>query len=69
MAKYEIIIYWSNEDESFIAEIPELPSLMAHGNTQNEALTAAQEVIEMWLSIAKEEGREIPIPKGKLMYA
>jgi predicted RNase H-like HicB family nuclease len=69
MSKYEIIIYWSNEDEAFIAEIPELPSLMAHGATQNEALESAQEVIEIWLSIAKDEGREIPIPKGKLIYA
>ncbi len=69
MGKYEIIIYWSTEDEAYIAEIPELPSLMAHGDTQNEALETAQELIEMWLSIAKEEGREIPVPKGKLMYA
>ncbi|TDE14817.1 type II toxin-antitoxin system HicB family antitoxin [Dyadobacter psychrotolerans] len=69
MSKYEVIIYWSNEDECFIAEVPELKTIMTHGNTQTEALQNAQEVIELWLQVAKEEGREIPEPKGKLMYA
>jgi len=69
MSKYEVIIYWSNEDECFIAEVPELKTIMTHGDTQTEALQNAQEVIELWLEVAKEEGREIPEPKGKLMYA
>lgn len=69
MSKYEIIIYWSNEDDCFIAEVPELKSIMTHGDTPTEALQNAQEVIEVWLAVAKEEGREIPAPKGKLMYA
>jgi len=69
MSKYEVTIYWSNEDECFIAEVPELKTIMTHGDTQTEALQNAQEVIELWLEVAKEEGREIPEPKGKLMYA
>ena len=69
MSKYEVIIYWSSEDECFIAEVPELKTIMTHGDTQTEALQNAQEVIELWLEVAKEEGREIPEPKGKLMYA
>ena len=69
MSKYEVIIYWSSEDECFIAEVPELKTIMTHGDTQAEALQKAQEVIELWLEVAKEEGREIPEPKGKLMYA
>lgn len=69
MSKYEVIIYWSNEDECFIAEVPELKTIMTHGDTQTEALQNAQEVIKLWLEVAREEGREIPEPKGKLMYA
>ena len=69
MNKYEIIIYWSNEDECFIAEVPELKTITTHGDTQTEALQNALEVIELWLEVAKEEGREIPEPRGKLMYA
>ncbi len=69
MSKYEVIIYWSNEDDCFIAEVPELKSIMTHGDTQSEALQNAQEVIQLWLEVAKEEGKEIPEPKGKLMYA
>jgi predicted RNase H-like HicB family nuclease len=69
MANFEIIIYWSYEDEAFLAEVPELPNLMTHGDTQIEALEAAQDAIKLWLTIAAEEGKEIPKPKGKLMYA
>ncbi|PWJ55063.1 putative RNase H-like HicB family nuclease [Dyadobacter jejuensis] len=69
MSKYEVRIYWSNEDDCFIAEVPELKSIMTHGDTQNEALQNAQEVIQLWLEVAKEEGQEIPEPKGKLIYA
>ena len=69
MYKYEIIIYWSKTDEAFIAEVPELPGCMADGKTYNEALTNAQQIIEEWISVANEEGRDIPVPRGKLSYA
>ncbi len=70
MYKYETIIYWSNEDEAFIAEVPELPGCMAHGNTQQEALSNAGDAIELWLDTAREHGDPIPEPKGqRLMYA
>ncbi len=70
MYKYEVIIYWSNEDEAFIAEVPELPGCMAHGGMQEEALKNAQEAILLWVDTAKEFGDPVPDPKGgKLMYA
>lgn len=69
MSKYEIIIYWSDVDDVFIAEIPELKGCIAHGDTQDEALREVNVVAEEWLSIAKEQGWEIPQPKGRLMYA
>jgi predicted RNase H-like HicB family nuclease len=67
--KYEVIIYWSKEDHSFIAEVPELPGCMADGQTYQEALSNAETVIEEWLETAMELNRPIPEPKGKLMYA
>lgn len=67
--KYEIIIYWSADDKSFIAEVPELPGCMADGATQNDALNNAQVIINEWIETAKSLGRKIPKPKGKLMYA
>lgn len=63
--KYEIILYWSNDDEIFIAEVPELPGCKAHGNTQNDALRNAQEAIELWITTAKEFNDQIPEPKGR----
>ncbi len=70
MHKYEIVIYWSNDDQAFIAEVPELPGCIAHGHTPIKALTNCQEAIDLWLDTAKEFGREIPAPKGRrLMYA
>ena len=70
MYKYETIIYWSNEDEAFIADVPELPGCMAHGSTQQEALSNASEAIQLWLDTAREHGDLIPEPKGqRLMYA
>lgn len=70
MYKYEIIIYWSNEDEAFIAEVPELPGCMAHGATPEKALKNAKEAIQLWIDTAKEFGDKIPEPKGnKLIYA
>ena len=67
--RYEIIIYWSNEDQSFIAEVPELPGCMADGRTYQEALSNAETVIQEWIETALELKRHIPEPKGKLMYA
>ncbi len=67
--KYEIIIYWSQEDEAFIAEVPELSGCMADGETYQAALENVQIVIEEWLETAKLKNRPIPNSKGKLMYA
>jgi predicted RNase H-like HicB family nuclease len=68
--RYEIIIYWSNEDDAFIAEIPELKGCMAHGNSYEEALANAKEAIHLWVDTANEFGDPIPEPKGqRLMLA
>ncbi len=70
MHKYEIIIYWSAEDEVFVAEIPELPGCTAHGKTQNEALEETNRAIQLWIDTAKEFGDPIPEPKGRrLIFA
>ena len=69
MYKYERIIYWSEMDNKFIIEVPELAGCMADGKTAEEALQNAEVVISEWLETAKEIGREIPEPKGRLMYA
>lgn len=66
--KYEIIIYWSKEDNFFVAEVPELPGCMADGKTYQEAVSTAQVIIQEWIETAKDIGRAIPEPKGKLMY-
>jgi predicted RNase H-like HicB family nuclease len=65
MNKYEVIIYWSDEDQAFIAEVPELPGCAAHGPTQEAALTSAQEAIRLWIDTTKEFGDPIPPPKGR----
>ena len=67
--KYEIIIYWSESDQTFIAEVPELAGCKADGNTYQEALNQVELIIDEWIETAKMMGRTIPIPKGKLMYA
>jgi len=67
--KYEIIIYWSNENDCFIAEVPELAGCMADGNSYSEALANSQLIIEEWIETATSLGRNIPQPKGKLIYA
>jgi len=67
--KYEIIIYWSEEDNAFIAEVPELPGCMADGKTYQDALRNAEIIISEWIETAKELGRQIPQPRGRLMYA
>jgi predicted RNase H-like HicB family nuclease len=69
MYKYEVIVYWSQEDEAFIVEVPELPGCMADGATYEEAIKNVQIVISEWIETAKELRREIPEPKGKLAYA
>ena len=69
MIKYELIIYWSEEDEAFIAEVPELSGCAADGRTYKEALENVEIVINEWIETAKELGRAIPKPKGRLMYA
>lgn len=67
--KYEIIIYWSEDDKSYIAEVPELAGCKADGNTLEETLQNVQAVINEWVATARSLGRTIPVPKGKLMYA
>ncbi|HEX9918774.1 MAG TPA: type II toxin-antitoxin system HicB family antitoxin [Pyrinomonadaceae bacterium] len=70
MHKYEIIIYWSREDEVFVAEVPELPGCAAHGDTHAAALASADEAIRLWIDTAKEFGDPVPEPKGRrLMLA
>ncbi len=67
--KYEIIMYWSQEDSTYIAEVPELAGCMADGETYQEALANVEVVIDEWIETAQMKGRPIPVPKGKLMYA
>ena len=67
--RYEIIIYWSEEDKAYIAEVPELPGCAADGTTYQKALAQAETVIDEWIETAKELGRPIPKPRGRLLYA
>ena len=69
MSKYEMVIYWRSEDDAFIVEVPELAGCMADGATYQEAVVNAEIVINEWLETAKAEGRPIPEPKGRLIYA
>ena len=69
MDRYEIIMYWSNEDEAFIAEVPELPGCMAHGESQEDALASIKEAMRLWVDTAREFGDPVPEPRGRLMYA
>ena len=70
MDKYEIIIFWSEEDSAYVADIPELPGCMAHGNSHEEALANAKSAAKLWLETATEYGDEIPAPKGRrLLFA
>ena len=69
MSKYEVIIYWSSEDKAFIAEVPELPGCAADGATKQAALKNVDLVIKEWIATAKEMGRLIPEPKGRLVFA
>ncbi len=67
--KYEMIIYWSKEDDCFVVEVPELPGCMADGHSYQEAASNAELIIQEWVDTARDAGRPIPEPKGKLMYA
>ena len=68
-SKYEIIIFWSEEDNEFIADVPELPGCMASGETYQAALTNAEQIIQEWIDTAKELGQTVPEPKGRSVYA
>ena len=69
MTKYEIILYWSSEDDAFIAEVPELAGCAADGATRQEALAKVEVIIAEWMETARELGRPIPEPKGRLLFA
>ena len=67
--KYEIIIFWSADDDAFVAEVPELPGCMADGKSYQEAISNAEQIIQEWIDTATELGRSIPEPRGRLTYA
>ena len=69
MTRYALIIYWSDADQAFVVEVPELPGCMADGATYVEAATNAQQVIDEWIATAQEEGRTIPEPQGRVRFA
>lgn len=69
MTRYEIIMFWSAEDATYVAEVPELPGCMADGPTYQEALANAETIIQEWIETAHELGRAIPEPRGRLVYA
>lgn len=69
MIRYKMIIYWSEEDQAFIAKVPELPGCAADGSTYQEAITNAEVVVQEWIETAKELGRPVPEPKGRLTFA
>lgn len=68
-AKYEIIIYWSGDDQAFVAEAPELPGCMADGASYQEAVAAIEVAIDGWIETARQIGRTVPEPRGRLMFA
>ena len=69
MPKYELVIWWSSDDDAFVVEVPELAGCMADGRTYEEAATNAQTAIALWIETARELGRAIPEPRGRLAYA
>ena len=69
MTKYEVLIYWSEDDQSYIAEVPELPGCVSDGATYQKALNNVEIIIKEWIETAKELGRPIPKPKGRLIFA
>ena len=66
---YEMIIWWSAEDDAFVVDVPELPGCMAHGATRQEAIKNAENAIKFWIKTAKDDGQEIPQPRGRLVFA
>lgn len=66
---YEMIIWWSIEDDAYLVDVPELPGCMAHGSTRQAAIKNAEAAIQFWLKTAKEDGLEIPVPRGRLVFA
>ena len=66
---YEVIVYWSDIDNCYLAEVPELSGCMADGKTRSEAINNAEVVIREWIEAAEEDGREVPVPQGRLIYA
>ena len=66
---YELVVTWSPEDDAFVVDVPELPGCMAHGHTPAEAVANAQDAISLWLDVAKDMGRPIPVPRGRLLSA
>ena len=69
LIKYELVIYWSEEDQGFVVEVPELPGCVADGESYAQAVANAQVVIEEWIETARQLNRPIPEPRGRLMYA
>lgn len=67
--KYEVIIYWSEEDQAFVAEVPELPGCVADGGTKAQALEQVEQVAREWIETAQSLGRQVPEPKGRLLFA
>lgn len=66
---YEMIIWWSAEDDAYVVDVPELPGCMAHGATRQEAIKNAEAAVKFWIKTAKDDGREIPQARGRLVYA
>lgn len=66
---YEMIVWWSTEDAAYVVGVPELPGCMAHGATRSEAIQNAEDAVAFWLKTAREDGAEIPVPRGRLAYA
>lgn len=66
---YEMIVWWSTEDSAYVVDVPELPGCMAHGKNRQEAIKNAEEAIKFWIKTAKDDGIEIPQPRGRLVYA
>ena len=68
-SRYELIIFWDESDQIFVVDVPELPGCMAHGRTKREAITQAEDAIDLWIETAKEDGVTVPEPRGRLMFA
>ena len=67
--RYEMIVWWSDDDAAFVVEVPELPGCMAHGKTRSIAICNAEDAIRLWIKTAKEDGLPVPQPRGRLVYA